>query len=332
MDDVHDGASVFESQGLDDSVGIVEPEIGMSFGSEEEVRMFYSKYAMSQGFGIAKISVKCDDNGSLKYYSLACSRNGKYVSLANNGLNPRPTIKIGCKAKINIVVRSEGEFVISKVCIPHNHSLSPQSSCYLPCHRRLDSMTKRVLEINDRAGIKPSKSYVSLVVAAGGYEQVKYGEKDVRNYLAKARDYRLGIGDAEAVCTYFKRMQIRNPNFFYVVDLDKDGRLRNLFWADARSRAAYESFSDVVSFDSTYLTNEYRMPFAPFIGVNHHGQSILFGCGLLSFEGVEGYIWLFRLVLYYLKLIFSYFKDKSILLILILALFFLQELVGMYVI
>ncbi|KAK9289958.1 hypothetical protein L1049_008120 [Liquidambar formosana] len=155
-------------------------------------------------------------------------------------------------------------------------------------------MTKRVLEINDRAGIKPSKSYVSLVVAAGGYEQVKYGEKDVRNYLAKARDYRLGIGDAEAVCTYFKRMQIRNPNFFYVVDLDKDGRLRNLFWADARSRAAYESFSDVVSFDSTCLTNEYWMPFAPFIGVNHHGQSILFGCGLLSFEGVEGYIWLFR--------------------------------------
>ncbi|KAK9286367.1 hypothetical protein L1049_014761 [Liquidambar formosana] len=118
MDDVHDGASVFESQGLDDSVGIVEPEIGMSFGSEEEVRMFYSKYAMSQGFGIAKISVKCDDNGSLKYYSLAYSRNGKYVSLANNGLNPRPTIKIGCKAKINIVVRSEGEFVISKISDP----------------------------------------------------------------------------------------------------------------------------------------------------------------------------------------------------------------------
>jgi hypothetical protein len=28
---------------------------------------------------------------------------------------------------------------------------------------------------------------------------------------------------------------------------------------------------------TTYLTNRYDMPFAPFVGVNHHGQSILLG-------------------------------------------------------
>ncbi|WOK98442.1 protein FAR1-RELATED SEQUENCE 5 [Canna indica] len=38
----------------------------------------------------------------------------------------------------------------------------------------------------------------------------------------------------------------------------------------------------------------YNMPFAPFVGVNHHGQSILFGCGLLSREDIETYVWLFR--------------------------------------
>jgi len=43
-------------------------------------------------------------------------------------------------------------------------------------------------------------------------------------------------------------------------------------------------FGDVVSFDTTYLTNKYDMRFAPFVGVNHHGQSILLGCGLLSLE------------------------------------------------
>ncbi|WOK91568.1 protein FAR1-RELATED SEQUENCE 6-like [Canna indica] len=76
--------------------------------------------------------------------------------------------------------------------------------------------------------------------------------------------------------------------------MDGEGHLRNVFWADARSRAAYESFGDVVSFDSTYLTNMYNMPFAPFVGVNHHGLSILFGCGLLSWEDIETYVWLFR--------------------------------------
>ena len=36
------------------------------------------------------------------------------------------------------------------------------------------------------------------------------------------------------------------------------------------------------------------MPFAHFVGVNHHGQSILFGCGLISGKDVETYVWLFK--------------------------------------
>ncbi|KAI5339859.1 hypothetical protein L3X38_019132 [Prunus dulcis] len=75
---------------------------------------------------------------------------------------------------------------------------------------------------------------------------------------------------------------------------NQDGRLRNVFWADARSRAAYKEFGDVVMFDTTYLTNKYDMPFAPFVGVNHHGQSILLGCGLISSEDTDAFIWLFK--------------------------------------
>ena len=36
-------------------------------------------------------------------------------------------------------------------------------------------------------------------------------------------------------------------------------------------------FGDVVVFDMTYITNKFKIPFAPFVGVNHHGKSILFG-------------------------------------------------------
>ncbi|KAK2652983.1 hypothetical protein Ddye_012839 [Dipteronia dyeriana] len=36
------------------------------------------------------------------------------------------------------------------------------------------------------------------------------------------------------------------------------------------------------------------MPFAAFVGVNHHEQSTLFGCGLISNEDTETYIWLFQ--------------------------------------
>ncbi|OMO51407.1 hypothetical protein CCACVL1_29812 [Corchorus capsularis] len=33
---------------------------------------------------------------------------------------------------------------------------------------------------------------------------------------------------------------------------------------------AYQYFGDAVTFDATYLTNKYGMPFVPFTGVNHH--------------------------------------------------------------
>ena len=139
-----------------------------------------------------------------------------------------------------------------------------------------------------------NKEFHSLVVEAKGYENLQFGERDCRNYISKVRQLKLGVGDAEALRNYFIRMQRRNSNFFYVIDMDDDGRLRNVFWADARSRTAYDSFGDVVSFDSTYWTNRYSMPFSPFVGVNHHGQSILFCCGLLSREDKETYVWLFK--------------------------------------
>uniref|UniRef100_A0A2N9EPF4 Protein FAR1-RELATED SEQUENCE n=1 Tax=Fagus sylvatica TaxID=28930 RepID=A0A2N9EPF4_FAGSY len=89
-------------------------------------------------------------------------------------------------------------------------------------------------------------------------------------------------------------MQAKNSNFYHALDLDDELRVRNVFWVDARSRAAYESFNDVITFDTTYLTNKYDMPFAPFIGINHHGESIILGCGLLSSEDTDSFVWVFR--------------------------------------
>ncbi|KAK2661097.1 hypothetical protein Ddye_007630 [Dipteronia dyeriana] len=64
--------------------------------------------------------------------------------------------------------------------------------------------------------------------------------------------------------------------------------------SNAQSRRTYHFFGDVVIFDTTYNTNIYGMIFAPFIGVNHHGQSIIFGCAFLSDETTESFVWLFE--------------------------------------
>ncbi|KAI8550566.1 hypothetical protein RHMOL_Rhmol06G0117100 [Rhododendron molle] len=57
---------------------------------------------------------------------------------------------------------------------------------------------------------------------------------------------------------------------------------------------AYRYFEDVVTFDTTYRTNKYDMPFSPFTGVNHHMQSIQYACALLQDETETTFEWLFK--------------------------------------
>ncbi|XP_056698168.1 protein FAR1-RELATED SEQUENCE 8-like [Spinacia oleracea] len=100
-------------------------------------------------------------------------------------------------------------------------------------------------------------------------------------------------GDWNAMWKYFKEMSIDNENFFHKHRLGQDNRLQDVMWVDVRIRDAYEEFGDVAVFDSTCLTNEYDLPFSNFVGVNHHGQTLLLGCALLSHENSETFEWLF---------------------------------------
>ncbi|XP_057971893.1 protein FAR1-RELATED SEQUENCE 9 [Malania oleifera] len=103
----------------------------------------------------------------------------------------------------------------------------------------------------------------------------------------------LGSG-GQHLLDYLKRMQAESPSFFYAVQGDNDNSTGNIFWVDATSRMNYNYFGDTVVFDMTYRTNRYRVPFASFTGLNHHGQPVLFGCALLPYESESSFIWLFQ--------------------------------------
>lgn len=260
------------------------PRPGMVFQSEDVVRQYYERYAYKQGFAIRKASTKGDSQ--VKYYSLACARGGKHVSATKSSFNPRPSIKTDCKAKINVVVSSDGTCTLSRVCVEHNHALNPKEARLHMSHKSVSS--KRRAQCNDQAKVS------NFSFGDGEYRRNSFGEKDGGNITVNVSQLRLGPGDAPTLCEYFLHMQKRNSNFFYAIDMDDLGRLRNALWVDARSKAAYESFGDVVLFDNTYLSNKYEMPLVTFVGANHHGQPLLFGCGLLSGNDIESYIWMFR--------------------------------------
>ncbi|XP_074297935.1 protein FAR1-RELATED SEQUENCE 6-like [Silene latifolia] len=126
------------------------------------------------------------------------------------------------------------------------------------------------------------------------YTKVELGHNHDLNPEDKKRQEKLVGPDSIAMYHYFMKSMKESDNFFFMLDLERDGRLRNVMWVDARSRAAYKDFCDAVGLDTTYLNNKYEMPFAPFIGINHHGQTILLGCVLLSREDTESFRWLLR--------------------------------------
>ena len=76
--------------------------------------------------------------------------------------------------------------------------------------------------------------------------------------------------------------QKRDPDFFYDYTLDVEGRLQHLFWCDSQSPRDYQDYGDVVVFDSTYKMNKYRMSFVPFVGLNNHRKTTVFGCAILT--------------------------------------------------
>ncbi|RYR38245.1 hypothetical protein Ahy_A09g043221 [Arachis hypogaea] len=122
-------------------------------------------------------------------------------------------------------------------------------------HRELSMSVRRTIENNEEAGIRPRKIFQSFVAAVGGHHELNFVEKDVRNYITREVRNVLEQEDAKEFGKYLLRMKEKNQNFFFELELEDDQSIKLAFWADARSKAAFEYFGDVISFDTTYNTN-----------------------------------------------------------------------------
>ncbi|KAG8647510.1 hypothetical protein MANES_09G081652v8 [Manihot esculenta] len=177
----------------------------------------------------------------------------------------------------------------------HNHELDPHMSRFMHAHKSVSSIIKRRLKAHDIAGIRPSKSVRLLEVQTRYPEKLSCLPRDCRNFVDRTRRLKLGNGDVDYINKMFLRMQRENANFFHLIDTDEDHKLTNVFWEHPWSIVAYEELNDVVSVNTTYLVNRYRMPFASIIGVNHHGQSILLGSTLISHKDAKSFKWVFSM-------------------------------------
>ncbi|RYQ89054.1 hypothetical protein Ahy_B09g095900 [Arachis hypogaea] len=112
------------------------------------------------------------------------------------------------------------------------------------------------------------------------------------NLITQHKKEKVKGGDANAAISYLRGKAGNDSYFFGKCTLSNENRLENLFWDDGTSRIDYECFGDVLTFDSTYNRNVYNKPLVIFSGSNHHGQTVIFGCGLLVNEDIGSYKWL----------------------------------------
>jgi hypothetical protein len=276
--------------------GPTEPCLSMKFDELEDAHACYNAYARQIGFSIRKNHSRLSKDKSLIGIEYVCSREGFCHKSCQKKIytNSEPAeTRIGCKAIMGLK-KMALRWTICKFISEHNlELLSPRSTSLLRGHRVVTCAQKNLINTLNESGVPPRKIMSVLSKESGGDHNVGCIFKDVENYVSNRRRFRFEEGDAQKMYNYFLERQSQNPGFVYAIQVDENRCMGNCFWADARSRAAYQYFGDV-TFDATYLTNCYKMHFVPFTRINHHHQSVMFGCALLVNETAESYTWLLK--------------------------------------
>lgn len=258
------------------------PYEGMEFETEEDAWTFYNTYARRIGFN-TRISVfhRSRRDGSVTSRQFVCAREGfraprprKDTGDREKARRMRAVTRVGCKAMIRVKKQDNGRWAVSKLHKVHNHELEAPSRAHCLRSHRLLSESGR----NAPVSIQGAKEESSVINES--YTVITHQS--------------MVAGGVQSILEYLQHMQVEDSGFFYAMQSNGDRCTGNAFWADARSRMDYKHFGDAITFDTSYRTDQYLIPFASFTGVNHHRQPVLFGCALLVDDSESSLIWLFQ--------------------------------------
>ena len=239
------------------------PEIGRTFPSMDDVYEFYQNYAAKMGFKVRKGKGQKLGNEIVKKKTYLCSQEGyrskkQYAKMTKYS---RKETRTGCNAQLQIELKND-EYEIVKFEAEHNHEL--QESTQRHC---IDSGSE-ILEAAGPCDMNYSKPL---------------GHKNMNNLQSK---------DAQGLINYLNQLRVEDPSLFNNIQLDAECRVTNFFWSDRRSKMDYDYFGDVLILDTTFRMERYNMICAQFLGVNHHQETVLFGCAFLLDDSMESFNWL----------------------------------------
>jgi hypothetical protein len=184
---------------------------------------------------------------------------------------------------------------IAECRLVHNHRMlvNCAQKLHFPSHRHIDKYTRELVSQLRENNVNLSKVYSIIGTFFGRIENVPFTKRCLRTLCGKISKEQAD-DDVKKTMEIFSELKEKDSEFTYTVQVDADSRIQTLLWTNGRSKLQYHHFGDVVTFDTTYKTNLYDMPFGIFVGVNNHFQSVLYAGVLMRDEKIESFEWVFR--------------------------------------
>ncbi|KAM0928041.1 hypothetical protein ACQ4PT_002234 [Festuca glaucescens] len=267
------------------------PEEGTTFPTLEAAIRYVNVYAHVKGFAVIK-----GRNYKQRRITLVCNKN-RHTTNRLVGPRQRRRSCIGrTNCQMNVSVKLvDTKWKIDSCDLQHNHDMAPSPSLtkFFLSHRNMSSHDKMLSQLLQEIRVKPTKIMQVFRRMAGTSGNVNFGKRKLDNLKQGERKNKKNL-DIQYTMKYIERLQLTKPGFCCKMDVDSEGSVRSLFWTDARSRLDYKLYGEIICFDTTYSTNKYNMPFAPIIGINGHGRTIVYGCALLKDQTADTFEWLFE--------------------------------------
>jgi len=96
--------------------------------------------------------------------------------------------------------------------------------------------------MDDNSGIRLKASHELLRRQIRGRANLGLIKQDQKNYLRSKRMKSLQYGKARNLLLYFMKQLTGDPSFVYDLQMDNEGQVTNIFWANAKMIVDYKFF------------------------------------------------------------------------------------------
>ncbi|KAH6777273.1 FAR1-related sequence 10 [Perilla frutescens var. hirtella] len=297
---------------------MVSPYVGMVFKSDDEAFEYYGNFARKNGFSIRKERSRLSPQLGVYKRDFVCYRSGfapPRKKQAGEHQRERKSVRCGCDAKMYLskeVVDGDSQWFVVQFSNVHNHELLEDDQVrLLPAYRKIHEADQERILLLSKAGF-PIHRIVKVLELEKGIQggQLSFLERDVRNFIQNRKKV---VQENDALLTEKRENDTvdlleacrankeADPFFVYDVAVDANDKVENVAWSFGDSIHAYNMFSDVLYFDSTYGSMVYGMLFGAWFGIDNHGKLIFFGCALMQDVTPQAFVWSLQAFLRFMK-------------------------------